>query len=52
MLPVNLLNDITIEDNMELIVNFEIFYFSEHSWMDTSISMFHSHVKLICIYGT
>ena len=41
-----------MEDNMELIVNFEIFYFSEQLWMDISISIFQSHVKAICIYGT
>ena len=41
-----------MEDNMELIVNFEIFYFSEQLWMDTSISMFQSHVKVIYIYDT
>ena len=41
-----------MEDNMELIVNFEIFYFSEQLWMDTSISMFQSHAKVICIYDT
>ena len=41
-----------MEDNMELVVNFEIFYFSEQLWMDRSISMFQSHVKVIRIYGT